>query len=149
MITSPKGDGVIFIGTFCKSQIDHTTQEIYQLNFKSDSTFEWISMKQRLKFPRWGPIIVYIDESEVNCYLNTTTENPDLSTVLSSTTVAATTMTTTVTISPTLTTDFPGTTTDPRKGIIQGDPNQNLKCLLAITLKLCISDPMLVKPKCV
>ena len=32
---------------------------------------------------------------------------------------------------------------------IQGDPNQNLKCLLATTLKLCISDPMLVKPKCV
>ena len=32
---------------------------------------------------------------------------------------------------------------------LQGDPNQNLKCLLAITLKQCISDPMLVKPKCV
>ena len=32
---------------------------------------------------------------------------------------------------------------------VQGDPNQNLKCLFAITLKLCISDPMLVKPKCV
>ena len=32
---------------------------------------------------------------------------------------------------------------------LQGDPNQNLKCLLAIPLKLCISDPMLVKPKCV
>ena len=32
---------------------------------------------------------------------------------------------------------------------LQGDPNQNLICLLAITLKLCISDPMLVKPKCV
>ena len=26
---------------------------------------------------------------------------------------------------------------------IQGDPNQNLQCLFAITLKLCISDPML------
>ena len=25
----------------------------------------------------------------------------------------------------------------------------NLKCFLAITLKLCITDPMLVKPKCV
>ena len=33
--------------------------------------------------------------------------------------------------------------------LIQGDPNQNLKFVLAITLKLCISDPMLVKPKCV
>ena len=32
---------------------------------------------------------------------------------------------------------------------LRGDPNQNLKCLLAITLKLNISDPMLVKPKCV
>ena len=32
---------------------------------------------------------------------------------------------------------------------LQGDPNQNLKFVLAITLKLCISDPMLVKPKCV
>ena len=30
---------------------------------------------------------------------------------------------------------------------VQGDPNQNLKCHLAITLKLCISDPMLAKPK--
>ena len=32
---------------------------------------------------------------------------------------------------------------------LQGDPNQNLKFVLAITLKICISDPMLVKPKCV
>ena len=32
---------------------------------------------------------------------------------------------------------------------IQGDPNQNLKFVLAITPKICISDPMLVKPKCV
>ena len=33
--------------------------------------------------------------------------------------------------------------------ILQGDPNQNLKFRLAITLKVCISDPLLVKPKCV
>ena len=32
---------------------------------------------------------------------------------------------------------------------LQGDPNQNLKFVLAITLKVCISDPMMVKPKCV
>ena len=32
---------------------------------------------------------------------------------------------------------------------IQGDPNQNLKFVLAITPKICISDPMLVKPKCI
>ena len=35
------------------------------------------------------------------------------------------------------------------KGHLQGDPNQNLKFVLAITLKICLSDPMLVKPKCV
>ena len=35
------------------------------------------------------------------------------------------------------------------EAVLQGDPNQNLKCLLAITLKLCISDPMMLKPKCV
>ena len=32
---------------------------------------------------------------------------------------------------------------------IQGDPNQSLLIQMAITLKICISDPMLVKPKCV
>ena len=32
---------------------------------------------------------------------------------------------------------------------IQGDPNQNLKFVFVITLKLFISDPMLVKPNCV
>ena len=32
---------------------------------------------------------------------------------------------------------------------IQGDPNQNLLILMAITLKIRISDSMLVKPKCV
>ena len=32
---------------------------------------------------------------------------------------------------------------------LQGDPNQNLKFVLAITQKICMSDPMLVKPKCV
>ena len=35
------------------------------------------------------------------------------------------------------------------KNFIQGDPNQNLKFVLAITLKIWVSDPMLVKPKCV
>ena len=33
--------------------------------------------------------------------------------------------------------------------LLQDDPNQNLRYLLAITLKICNSDPMLVKPKCV
>ena len=33
--------------------------------------------------------------------------------------------------------------------MIQVDPNQNLRFLLGITLKICVSDPMLVKPKCV
>ena len=33
--------------------------------------------------------------------------------------------------------------------VLQGDPNQNLKFVLAITLKICISDPILVKPNCV
>ena len=32
---------------------------------------------------------------------------------------------------------------------IQGDPNQSLLIQMAITLKIRISDPMLVKPKCV
>ena len=32
---------------------------------------------------------------------------------------------------------------------IQGDPNQNVCFQMTITLKLSISDPMLVKPKCV
>ena len=32
---------------------------------------------------------------------------------------------------------------------IQGDPNQNLQFKMAITLKIRISDPKLVKPKCV
>ena len=36
-----------------------------------------------------------------------------------------------------------------RKSILQGDPNQNLKFVLAMILKVCISDPMLLKPKCV
>ena len=32
---------------------------------------------------------------------------------------------------------------------IQGDPNQNFPFLRAISLKVCTSDPMLVKPKLV
>ena len=36
-----------------------------------------------------------------------------------------------------------------RYTIIQGDPNQNCPFLRAITQKLSISDPKLVKPKCV
>ena len=31
----------------------------------------------------------------------------------------------------------------------RGDPNQNSLFQMAVPLKLCISDPMLVKPKCV
>ena len=33
--------------------------------------------------------------------------------------------------------------------LLQGDPNQNPLFQMAVPLKLCISDPMLVKPKCV
>ena len=33
--------------------------------------------------------------------------------------------------------------------IVQGDPNRNFLFQMPVTLKLCISDPMLVKPKCV
>ena len=32
---------------------------------------------------------------------------------------------------------------------VQGDPNQNTLFQMAVPLKLCISDTMLVKPKCV
>ena len=32
---------------------------------------------------------------------------------------------------------------------IQGDPNQSLLFQMAITLKICISDTILVRPKCV
>ena len=32
---------------------------------------------------------------------------------------------------------------------VQGNPNQNLTFVLAITLKICISDPRLVNQKCV
>ena len=32
---------------------------------------------------------------------------------------------------------------------VQGDPNQNFPFLRAISLKVCTSDPMLVKPKLV
>ena len=37
----------------------------------------------------------------------------------------------------------------PWNPLLQGDPNQNLLIQMAITLKICISDPKLVKPKCV
>ena len=33
------------------------------------------------------------------------------------------------------------------KNLLQSDPNKNLQ--MAITPQICISDPMLVKPKCV
>ena len=33
--------------------------------------------------------------------------------------------------------------------LLQGDPNQNLLFQFALSLKLSISDPMLIKPKCV
>ena len=36
-----------------------------------------------------------------------------------------------------------------KKVKVQGDPNQNLLFQMAISLEICISDPMLVKPKCV
>ena len=35
------------------------------------------------------------------------------------------------------------------KSIVQGDPNQNLLIQFALSLKQIVSDPMLVKPKCV
>ena len=33
--------------------------------------------------------------------------------------------------------------------IIQGDPNQNFRFQMTVPLFVCISDPMLVNPKCV
>ena len=42
-------------------------------------------------------------------------------------------------------------TQGPKDGskVVQGDPNQNSPFLKAITHKVSISDPMLIKPKCV
>ena len=33
--------------------------------------------------------------------------------------------------------------------VVQGDPNQSLLLQMAIALKICISDPKSIKPKCV
>ena len=42
-----------------------------------------------------------------------------------------------------------GTSSSFHKLRIQGDPNQKLQLQIAVTLKVCIFDPILVKPKCV
>lgn len=101
MITSPEGDGVILLGTRCKSQIKgNITQEFYQLKPISDGTFEWIALSKKLMYDRIDPIMVYIDESKVNCYIDTTTENPDVTTEEATTEALTTTSPTTSTMDP-------------------------------------------------
>lgn len=85
MITSPEGDGVILMGTYCKSPTGNTEQEFYQLKPQSNGTFEWITLNKKLKYARIDPIMVYIDESKVNCYTSTTSEDLNLTTEYSTT----------------------------------------------------------------
>ena len=78
MITSPEGDGAIFIGSSCNTISNEFFQNvIYQLKPLSNGTIIWTTINRKFKSERILPVIDYIDESKVNSYPKpTTTENP-------------------------------------------------------------------------
>lgn len=133
MITSPAGDGVIFLGSKCEGD-GYNYNTFFQLKVDQEGSYKWITMNQTLKYQRWTPILAYVDDSKISCNSNSTTqtiENPSTTTITTSSTTSTTTTSTTTTTTtttkstttatvistPVSTTDLPGTTFDPRKGI--------------------------------
>ena len=77
MITSPSGNGAIYLGSSCKTiSNDLHDNVIYEMKILSNGTMKWSSINHRLKYKRELPVIDYIDESKVNCYPKTTTVTP-------------------------------------------------------------------------
>ena len=77
MITSPSGNGAIYLGSGCKTiSNDLHDNDIYEMKILSNGTMKWGSINHKLKFKRELPVMDYIDESKVNCFPKTTTVTP-------------------------------------------------------------------------
>ena len=61
MVTSPTGDGVILLGCY------ENQDSIYKMAPNSNGALVWTKMKQKLKYPRSGPIVVSILDNQVTC----------------------------------------------------------------------------------
>ena len=60
-ITSPTGDGIVLVGCFGQ-------EYIYQMVPLQNGTYVWKTMKQKLEYGKYFPLLDYIDDSLVNCY---------------------------------------------------------------------------------
>ena len=75
MITSPEGDGAIFIGSSCTTVSDELHHNIiYQLKQLSNGTVTWVTINREFKYQRLLPVIEYIEEGKVNCYPKSTNQ---------------------------------------------------------------------------
>ena len=89
MITSPEGDGAIYIGSNCKTVTDDFFDNVfYRLNHRTNGSIEWVTLNQTFKYPRQLPVMDYIDESKVNCHTKTTTTVNPITTTMTTTTVS-------------------------------------------------------------
>ena len=61
MVTSPTEDGVILLGC------EQNPEAIYKMAPDSNGALVWTKMKQKLKYPRSGPIVVSISDNQVTC----------------------------------------------------------------------------------
>ena len=61
MVTSPTEDGVILLGC------EQNPEAIYKMAPDSNGALVWTKMKQKLKYPRSGPIVVSIPDNQVTC----------------------------------------------------------------------------------
>ena len=69
MITSPTGNGAIYLGSNCKTISNHFPHNIiFEMKILSNGTMKWTEINHKLWYKRELPVIDYINESNVYCY---------------------------------------------------------------------------------
>ena len=66
-VKTPNGEGIIVVGCGWSS-----TNDIYKLEWKDDTTLEWSTMTQKLKYPRFENAAMYVPNHMVNCHTGRT-----------------------------------------------------------------------------
>ena len=64
VVKTPNGQGVIAVG--CQ------TDDIFKLEWKDETTLEWSTMTQKLKYSRYENAAMYVPNHMVNCHTGRT-----------------------------------------------------------------------------
>ena len=68
-VKTPNGDGIILVGCALGSH----TKDLFKLEWKDETTLEWSTMTQKLKYSRYENAAMYVPNNMVNCHTGNNT----------------------------------------------------------------------------